>query len=686
MDIEKQAPQSAHDSAAARITELTGLIRHHNKLYYDEDAPEITDQAYDALMQELRLLEMVWPDLADPGSPTRTGVGGTVRRTLREVPHRVPMLSLQDVFIEVDVRDFILRIQDESPDPVFVVERKIDGLSVSLRYARGRFTLGLTRGDGITSGEDVTDNLRTITNLPQKIPAELEDLEVRGEVYMPVLAFEAVNARQEETGGKLFANPRNCAAGTLRQLDPSIVMERGLQVFIFNVQLCVGKTFESHVESLEWLAAQGFPVIPAYHVCRDADSVWQAIQAIGQERFALPYGIDGAVVKLDSLAERERLGSTSKVPRWAIAYKYPPEQKETRVLDILVQVGRTGRLTPMAILEPVRLAGTTVSRATLHNQDMIDQLDVRVGDTVLVQKAGDIIPAVISVRHDLRAGDPPRFRLPDRCPVCGAPAERDPEGADVRCTGADCPAQLARHILYFASKDAMNIDGIGPATVEALLQAGYLKSMADLYTLARYRDELIVNGLVGKQKSVDKLLAGISASRQNTLDRLITGLGIRNIGRQAARTLVRFFPSMDAMISASEEDLCELPDFGQVSARSITDYFRQPQSLELIRRLREAGVRMTAGEISAAEQPLKGMTFVLTGSLPILSRDEATALIERAGGKVSGSVSARTDYVVAGEAAGSKLDKARQLSVKVIGEADLLAMLPDSGGRNGGTA
>jgi DNA ligase (NAD+) len=664
----------AREQAAARIHELTELIRYHNRRYYEDDAPEISDEEWDGLMRELEMLEASWPQLAAPDSPTRR-VGGAVRRILREVPHRVPMLSLQDVFSEQEVRDFVWRIQQESPDPVFVVERKIDGLSVSLRYKAGRFDLGVTRGDGVTSGEDVTDNMRMIQDVPRVIPEKVEDLEVRGEVYLPIQAFLEINARQEETGGKIFANPRNCAAGTLRQLDPSIVKERGLRLFVFNIQLILGKTFANHSETLAWLSSQGFQVIPGYLICHTADEVWQAIQAIGQERFAFPYGIDGAVVKLDSLAERERIGSTSKVPRWAIAYKYPPEQKETQVLDIAVNVGRTGRLTPMAVLKPVHLAGTTVSRATLHNQDYIDQLDVRTGDTVLVEKAGDIIPAVLSVRHDLRTSEPPRFRLPDRCPVCGAPTEREPEGADVRCTGADCPAQLARHIIYFTSKDAMNIDGFGPATVEALMNGGYIRSLADIYYLGGYRDQLIREGLIGKQKTVDKLLQGIDASRSNPLDRLITGFGIRNIGRQAARALVRRFPDLDAIMKATEEELRQVEDFGPVSARTVVLYFRQPQSLELIRRLKEAGLRMTA-EARPADQPLNGLTFVLTGSLPNLSRDEATALIEKAGGKVSGSVSAKTSYVVAGEAAGSKLDKARQLGVRIIDEAELLSMLP----------
>jgi len=660
--------------AAIQIEELRSELARHNRLYYEEDAPVITDEAYDALMRRLRALETAWPQLASDQSPSRV-VGGTTRRTLREVPHRVPMLSLQDVFSEQEVRDFVDRICEEIANPVFVVERKIDGLSVGLRYEQGRFVLGLTRGDGVHTGEDVTDNLRQIAGLPLFLPEPVADLEVRGEVYMSVAAFEKVNARQEETGGKIFANPRNCAAGTLRQLEPSIVRERGLELFIFNVQHCEGKTFSSHAESLAWLAEQGFPVSPGYVICTDADAVWQTIVRIGSERFALPYGIDGAVVKLDDLAGREQLGATSKVPRWAIAYKYPPEQKETRLLDITVQVGRTGRITPMAILEPVRLAGTTVSRATLHNQDNIDLLDVRIGDTVLVQKAGDIIPAVLSVNKALRPPDAQVFRLPDHCPVCGAPAERDPDGADVRCTGADCPAQLARHILYFASKDAMNIDGIGPATVEALLAAGYLNSLADLYRLHERRVELIASGLVGKQKTVDKLLAGIAASRDNPLDRLLTGLGIRNIGRQAARTIAQAYSSLDELMAAPAEALQALPDFGLISARAVFDYFRQPQSRELIERLRAAGVRMTGEARPAGSQPLAGMTFVLTGTLPTLTREQATALIEAAGGKVSGSVSSKTRYVVAGDEAGSKLDKANQLGVAVIDETALRQLL-----------
>ena len=660
--------------AASELSQLRAEILRHNQLYYDQDTPEISDEDYDALMRRLRALEAAWPQLASNDSPSQV-VGGSTRRTLREVAHRVPMLSLQDVFSEGEVRDFVKRLQEELGDPVFVVERKIDGLSVALRYENGRFVLGLTRGDGISTGEDVTDNLRTISSLPLEIPEAVADLEVRGEVYLSIAAFEKVNARQEETGGKIFANPRNCAAGTLRQLDSSIVRERGLDLFVFNLQICEGKTFQTHSESLNWLASQGFPVSPGFIICRTSDEVWQAVSGIGSERFALPYGIDGAVVKLDNLEDRVRLGTTSKVPRWAIAYKYPPEQKETRLLDIIVQVGRTGRLTPMAVLEPVRLAGTTVSRATLHNQDNIELLDVRIGDTVLVQKAGDIIPAVLSVNLNLRPEQTSVYRLPDHCPVCGAPTERDSDAADVRCTGADCPAQLARHILYFASKGAMNIDGIGPATVESLLEAGYLRSLADLYKLHEHRDELIRSGIVGKQKSVDKLLAGIDASRNNPLDRLLTGLGIHNIGRQAARTITQTYANMDDLMQASVAELQSLPDFGQISACAVTEYFQQQQSQELIVRLKVAGVRMTGDKSTDSNKLLEGQTFVLTGTLPTLTREQASELIEKAGGKVSGSVSGKTRYVVAGEEAGSKLDKARQLGVAIIGEAELLALL-----------
>ena len=676
------APDSAvPPDVLEKIRSLREQINHHNRLYYDLNENEISDEAYDTLVRELRSLEAAWPQSVEQTSPTQR-VGGTVRRVFREVVHRVPMLSLQDVFSQAEVMDFVQRMLEETDHAAWVVERKIDGLSVALRYEQGRLVTGFTRGDGVTTGEDVTDNLRMIAGLPQKLSDPVPYLEIRAEVYLSHAAFEKVNARQEETGGKIFANPRNCAAGTLRQLDPEIVRERGLSLFVFNIQAIEGKSFATHAESLDWLAGQHIPVIPGYRLCRTPEEVWQAIGAIGNERFTLPYGIDGAVVKLDNLAERERLGATSKVPRWAVAYKYPPEQRETRLLDIFVQVGRTGRLTPMAVLEPVLLAGTKVGRATLHNQDYIDQLDVRIGDTVLIQKAGDIIPAVLSVNPSLRVGEPARFHLPDSCPICGAPAERDVDGADIRCTGADCPAQLARHLIYFASKEAMNIDGLGPASVEALMQAGYLKSLADLYHLQDYKDQLIESGLVGKQKNVEKLLAAIDQSRRNPLERLITGLGIRNIGRQAARVLAMSFTDLDDLMRADEARLQTLPDFGQVSARAVVRFFGQPQSRELIERLKAAGLNMAGSAPGSDALPLTGMTFVLTGTLPTLSREEASERIEQAGGKVSGSVSRKTHFVVAGENAGSKLDKARSLDVPIIDENRLIRMLTEGRGMN----
>ena len=662
-----------------RMDQLRELIAYHNHLYHDLDQNEISDEDYDALTRELRQLELAWPQYAASFSPINE-VGGSVKRVFRAVAHQVPMLSLQDVFSEDDVRDFIRRMQNTWPQALFVVEQKIDGLSVSLRYEQGRFVQGLTRGDGQV-GEDITENLRMLAGLPQQLAEPLPVLGVRAEVYLSLAAFEQINIRQEETGGKIFANPRNCAAGTMRQLDPAVVRERNLSLMAFNIQFCEGRSFQSHAESLNWLSRQGFPVIPDVTVCRTADEVWRQITAIAGKRFALPYGIDGAVVKLDDLAARAQLGATSKVPRWAVAYKYPPEQRETDLLDIQIQVGRTGRLTPMAILRPVRLAGTTVSRATLHNQDMIDQLDVRLGDTVLVQKAGDIIPAVLSVRHDLRQGSPPRFVIPSVCPVCGAPAEREEDGADIRCTGVDCPAQLARRLIYFASKEAMDIKLLGPASVEALMQAGYLRHLPDLYRLRSFRDELLQKNLIGREKSVDKLLAAIDVSRDNPLDRLLTGLGIRNIGRQAARVLAAHFGSMERLEQASEEALLALPDFGQVSAQAVLKFFNQPQTKDVIDQLRQLGVRMDADQPSAAGKTLQGQTFVLTGTLPTMSREEARHLIEAAGGRVAGSVSRRTSYVVAGEEAGSKLDKARELAIPVLDEAALLRLLNASGAK-----
>ena len=668
----RQQEMPIPDDIRRRAETLREQINYHSHLYYELNQNEISDGAFDEMMRELRSLEELWPQIRTEDSPT-VRVGGRPDRTFREVRHRVPMLSLQDVFSEADLRLFVRRMQGEIENPAFVVEQKIDGLSVSLRYENGLFVQALTRGDG-SVGEDVTHNVRMIQAVPAVLAEKISELEIRGEVFMSFEAFNAVNEQQEINGGKQFANPRNCAAGTLRQLNPSVVAERGLSLYVFNIQSVSGHVFVSHAESLQWLEKQGFAVIPDFQVCHAEDDVWEAIESIGSKRFSLPYGIDGAVVKLDQLEDRERLGSTSKVPRWAVAYKYPPEQKETKLIDISVQVGRTGRLTPMAILEPVLIAGTTVSRATLHNQDFIDQLDVRIGDRVLIQKAGDIIPAVISVDKNARGQSVPRFRLPDHCPVCHAPTERDPDGADVRCTGVDCPAQLSRRLIYFASKEAMNIDGLGPATVEQLMEAGYLVHLTDLYTLHQHRDELINSGLIGKEKTVDKLLDAIDRSRENPLERLITGFGIRNIGRQAARSLVRVFKDIDQLAAADIESLTAIPDIGPVSAEAVVTFFRQDQTVDVLEKLRTAGVNLSAGS-DGRMLPLAGKTFVLTGQLPNWTREEAREMIESAGGKVAGSVSRKTSYVVAGEAAGSKLSQAQSLSVPILDEDGLRALL-----------
>ncbi|MDD2534247.1 MAG: NAD-dependent DNA ligase LigA [Eubacteriales bacterium] len=653
-----------------QITDLRAEIAAHNQRYYDLDAPTISDYDYDQLTLRLRALEAMAPDL-----PTQEAfgarVGGTIRSDLNAFRHTRPLLSLQDVFSQSEVHEFVAKIKSQDHAADFVVERKIDGLSVALRYEAGELVRGLTRGNGEV-GEDVTANVKMIASLPKHLKTALPVLEVRGEIYLPNDAFDRVNARQEMSGGKLFANPRNCAAGTLRQLDPDVVAERELDIFVFNLQVVEGQSFVTHAQTLAFLHEQGFPVSPHYQICQDQEAVWQAVEAIGQDRFAMPYGIDGAVVKVNDLSLRDQLGATSKVPRWAVAYKYPPEQKETRLLDIQVQVGRTGRITPMAILEPVRLAGTTVSRATLHNQDMIDRLDIRIGDLVLVQKAGDIIPAVLAARADLRIEAPPRYILPSTCPVCGAATEREADTADLRCTGSDCPAQLSRHLVYFASKDAMDIEGLGPAMVESLLLAGYLVTLADIFDLPTREAELRQSDLFKtRKKTLDNLLLAIEKAKSNSLDRLLTGLGIRNIGRQASRVLAESFPHIDVIAQATELELLALPDFGAISARAIVDFFAQPQTHQLITHLKAAGVNLTGTLTDRSNLKLAGQTFVLTGTLPTLGRDEATRLIEAAGGLVTGSVSKKTNWVVAGEAAGSKLKKAIDLGVPILSEAEL---------------
>jgi DNA ligase (NAD+) len=657
-----------------RIEELRKQIEYHNERYYNQDDPEITDYEYDQLSLELRRLEREHPQFAAADSPTRK-VGGTSKRELRKVQHDVPVVSLQDVFGKEEVYSFVNKMIQELGDPTFIVEKKIDGLSVVLRYNDGTFAEGITRGDGVI-GESVYENLLEIPNVPKSIPEKFPYLEVRGEVYMTNETFEKINRKQEEMGGKIYQTARNLAAGTLRQLDSSIVRERNLDIFVFNLEICQGREFISHSESLEWLKSQGFHVSPEYLECKTADEVWEEISKIGDLRWSLPFGIDGAVVKVDRLSDRERLGMTSKVPRWAVAYKYPPEQKETIVEKIDVQVGRTGRLTPLAILKPVRLAGTTVSRATLHNQDYIDMKDIREGDTVIIQKAGDIIPEVIRSIPEKRPVNTQRYVIQSTCPKCGAPAIREESGVEIRCTGSDCFAQAIRGVIYFASKDAMNIEGLGPSTVEALMADGYIKDIADLYSIKNHREELINKGIVGKEKSIDNLIKAIEKSKENDIDKLITGFGIRNVGKQTARVLAVNFPDIDSIMKAEYDQLITLPDFGDIMVQDILGFFERPGVHILIDKLKDAGVNMVSKALEKKkDNRFTGKTFVLTGTLPFMTREEATELIQMYGGKVSGSVSKKTSYVLAGEDAGSKLVKARDLGVSIISEEDLKNMI-----------
>ncbi len=658
------------------IEALREQLRYHNDRYYNQDDPEISDYEYDQLSLRLRKLEKENPEFASTESPTQK-VGGSAKREAGIlVKHNVPMLSLQDVFSKEDVFNFIEKVKSEREDAVFVVEKKIDGLSVSLRYTDGNLTLGVTRGDGINQGEDVTDNVKMIGDVKTKLKEAVPYIEIRGEVYMKNEDFEAVNEKLYAAGKKLFANPRNCSAGTLRQLDPEVVRERKLSLFIFNVQESRGISFLTHSESLDWLNKQGIKVVEGSQLCHNAEEVWKAIEAIGESRGNLPYDIDGAVVKVDKLADREYFGSTSKVPRWAIAYKYPPEEKETIVKEIRLTVGRTGRITPTAIFEPIRLCGTNVERATLHNQDRIDELDVRIGDTIVVRKAGEIIPEVLSVVKEKRPEGTTAFKISGLCPSCGAPTSRDESTADTRCTNLNCPAQLSQHIMNFVGRNAMDIKGFGDAYVEILIKEGYLKDIADIYYLHQYRDELIEKGLIGKEKNTDKLLKAIEDSKKNDIDRLITGLGIRNIGRQAGVELKKHFRSIHDLENATYEELVAINDVGEVTANSIVDFFALEENRNILSRMEQAGMNFQslAGE-SNEDQRFVGLTFVITGTLPTMGRTEMEELIKRYGGKASGSISKKTSYLIAGENAGSKLTKAQELGIRIITEEELLQML-----------
>ena len=636
--------------------------------YYVLDTPTMTDRDYDLKLRRLEELEQAHPELIVPDSPTQR-VGGAPVSAFGQVTHPVPLESLQNVFDFDELREFDKRVRAVVSDVTYVVEPKVDGLSVALEYVDGRFVRGATRGDGRV-GEDVTENLRTIRSIPLHIPNAPGRLIVRGEVFMPKKVFHALNEQRERRGEPLFANPRNAAAGSLRQLDPSVAAERRLDILIFNVQLAEGQNFRTHLETLGYLKDKGYKVIPDYR-CDDVEQVVGCIASIGDSRENLSFDIDGAVVKIDDLAQRDMLGSTAKFPRWAAAYKYPPEEKPSRLLDIVVQVGRTGVLTPKAVLAPVRLAGTTVTNATLHNQDFITEKDIRIGDTVMVRKAGEIIPEILCVVGKERPEGTQPYRLPRECPVCGAPVSRDEDGAHMRCTGAECPAQLLRNLAHFASRDAMDIEGLGIAVVEGLVNAGLVSSSADLYYLEP--QSVMALDRMGK-KSAENLLAAIEQSKQNDLGRLLYAFGIRQVGQKAARTIARHFGTMEALANATLDQLTEVEDVGSITANHILAWFANPQSAHLIHRLQEAGVNMSVQE-QGSDRRFEGMTFVLTGALEHFTRDEAAALIEMRGGKASGSVSRKTTWVVAGENAGSKLKKANQLGVPVLTEEEFLKML-----------
>ncbi len=651
-----------------RIEELTKLLNDAGYRYYVLDDPTMPDFEYDRLLRELEDLEKANPELALPDSPTKR-VGGQAVNTFGEVTHAVPLMSLQDVFSLEELDDFLVRTKEAAPGAQFSVEPKIDGLSVALEYVDGQFVRGATRGDG-NVGEDVTENLRTIRSIPMALEGAPARLIVRGEVFMPKKTFHALNEALEENGEKTFANPRNAAAGSLRQKDPKVTAKRKLDILVFNVQLAEGKTFVSHAETLEYLKSLHFKVIP-YKLLSDVEKISKEVIRINEEREKLSCDIDGAVIKLDDLAARERLGNTAKFPRWAVAYKYPPEEKETLVEDIVIQVGRTGVLTPKAVVAPVRLAGTTVTNATLHNQDFISRLDIRIGDTVRIRKAGEIIPEILEVNLSKRPEGTQPYLLPKKCPVCGAAVERDEDGAFLRCTGAECPAQLSRNIAHFVSRDAMDIEGLGSAIVDSLIEKGAIRSPADIYYLTM--DEL--SGLwKSGTKAAQKLLDAIAASKSQDVSRLIFALGIRQVGAKTGKSLAAAFGSLDKLMEATLEELTQVPDIGEVTAKSICEWFAQPQSRHMVRRLKEAGVNFESKRV-VTDTRFAGKTIVLTGALSRFTREEATEKIELFGGKASGSVSKKTSFVVAGENAGSKERKARELGIPVLTEDEFLEML-----------
>jgi len=656
--------------AKKRIDELTTLLKEANYRYYVLDDPQMQDFEYDRLLRELEDLENANPQLIMPDSPTQR-VGGKALDQFEKVEHPVPLMSLQDVFSAEELEEFLHKVKDEDPNVVFSVEPKIDGLSVALEYINGKFVRGATRGDGVT-GEDVTENLKTIRSIPMTLTDAPARLIVRGEVFMPKKQFAALNERQEAEGKPLFANPRNAAAGSLRQLDSKIAAKRGLDIFVFNVQLADGVVFADHAESLDYLRKLQFKVIP-FAVLSDVKAVVDHVMAINEDREKLPCDIDGAVIKANDLSLRKKMGATAKFPRWAAAYKYPPEIKPTVVEDIVVQVGRTGVLTPKAVVKPVRLAGTTVTNATLHNQDFITDRDIRIGDTVLIRKAGEIIPEILEVDFTKRPKEAVAYVLPCKCPVCGADTVKDEDGAFIRCTGAECPAQLTRNISHFVSRDAMDIEGLGSSIVEALIEKGLIKSPADIY----YLDLEDIKSLwKSGETAAKKLLVAIEESKQRDVSRLIYALGIRQVGAKTGKVLASHFGSMDALMHASEEELTCVSDVGAITARFIASWFRQEQNIHLIERLRQAGLNFESLQ-EVTDARFSGLTFVLTGALTKFTRDEATQCIEHFGGKAAGSVSKKTSFVVVGENAGSKERKARELGIPILTEDQFLEMIKE---------
>lgn len=656
------------EAAEKRIQELRDLVRYHSRLYYELDNPELDDYEYDLLYHELLDLEEKYPDLKTPDSPTQK-VGGAASLKFEPVKHIVQMGSLQDVFNYEELFEFDERVRSVIEKPEYVVEPKIDGLSVSLEYRNGVFVRGSTRGDGFV-GEDVTHNLMTINSIPKRINCpEVSYLELRGEVYISKDTFRKLVDAQEIVGERPFKNPRNAAAGSLRQKDPKISAKRGLDIFIFNIQQCEGKTFTTHSETLDFVKELGFPVSVSYNRYKNISDAVDNIKFIGENRENYNFDIDGAVIKVNSLADREILGATAKYPKWAVAFKYPPEEKITTLLNIEVQVGRTGAITPTAVFEPIQLAGTVVSRAVLHNQDFIDAKDINIGDKIIVRKAGEIIPEVVALAE--KGPNPGTFRLPEYCPACGTKAVREDDEAVLRCPNPDCPAQLLRNLIHFASRDAMDIDGMGPAVLTMLVDRGIIKSQADIYSL---KPEDISSAERMGEKSAANLMASIEKSKKAGLSRLLFALGIRNIGQKAADALAQNFGTMDAVMTASSEDISAIDGFGDVMAKSLIEYFSLPQSKKLIEKLKEHGVLMEA-EKKVVSDKLHGFTFVLTGTLPTMSRDEASAIIIASGGKVASSVSKKTDYVLAGEKAGSKLNKAESLGIKIIDENEFMEMV-----------